>query len=122
LTVKPLARYKAALAVAWLSLPGAAVAEKVAGATLPDESRAIGEGRYRVERSYEETLKFFKSIYPPARYPRRPIANQPGIRAVHIENPEARPGGWEGLNVYELNGETRVYVLVAAERRQKRKS
>ncbi len=113
LTVQPLARYKAALAAVLLAVPGAGLAEKVAGAILPDEVKAIGEGRYRVDKSYEDTLKFFKSVYPPGRYPRKPIANQPGIRAVHIENPEARPGGWEGLNVYELRGETRIFVLVA---------
>jgi hypothetical protein len=27
-------------------------------------------------------------------------------------NPDARPGTWEGLNVYEIKGETRVFVLV----------
>ena len=113
LTVLPLARYKAALAAILLAAPGAGLAEKAAGAILPDEARAVGEGRYRVEKSYEDTLKFFKSVYPPGKFPRKPIANQPGIRAVHIENPEARPGGWEGLNVYELRGETRIFVLVA---------
>lgn len=114
----PLPRYKAALAAVFLAAPGWAPAEKVAGATLPDESRPIEPNRYRVERSYEDTLKFFKSVYPPGRYPRRPIANQPGLRGVHIENPEAKPGSWDGLNVYELQGETRVFVLVAAGRKE----
>lgn len=119
--MKPLARYKAALAAGLLLAPAAGLAEKVAGAQLPDEVRAVGEGRFRVDKSYEDTLKYFKSVYPPSRYPRRAIANQPGIRAVHIENPEPRPGGWEGLNVYELKGETRVFVLVAGERKPKKK-
>jgi hypothetical protein len=123
--MKTLSRYKAALTVLFLIWPVAVLAERVAGAVLPDQSRAIGESRFRVDRSYEETLKFFKSAYPPARYPRKPIANQPGIKAVHIANPEAKPGGWEGLNVYELKGETRVFVLVApvdekARKQQKR--
>ena len=74
--------------------------------------------RFQVDRSYEDTLKFFKTVYPPAKYPRRSIANQPGIKAVHIENPEAKPGGWDGLNVYELKGETRIYVLVAPKERK----
>ncbi|HEY7726218.1 MAG TPA: hypothetical protein VH880_12850 [Anaeromyxobacteraceae bacterium] len=107
------ARYKAALAAAALVAAGAAGAGKVAGATLPDDARQVEPGRYRVERSYEDALKFFRSVYPPGRFPRKPIANQPGIRAVHIQNPEPRPGTWEGLNVYELRGETRVFVLVA---------
>jgi hypothetical protein len=108
------ARYKAALAAAVaLVATGAARAEKVAGAALPDGARRVELNRYRIDRSYEDALKFFRSVYPPGRFPRKPIANQPGIRAVHIQNPEARPGTWEGLNVYELRGETRVFVLVA---------
>ena len=34
------------------------------------------------------------------------------MKAVHIENPDAKPGQWEGLNVYELKNETRIFVLV----------
>ena len=105
-------RYKAALAALLVAFPGLAWSEKVAGATLPEEARKIGENRYQVDRKYEDVLKFFRATYPPARYTRRPIVDQPGIKAVHIENPEARPGSWEGLNVYELKGETRVFVLV----------
>jgi hypothetical protein len=112
LTVPRFARYKAAL-VAFLALvPGLALAEvKVAGALLPDGAVKVAENRYRVPRDYEETLKFFRQTYG-ARYTRRPIADQPGVKAVHIENPDARPGQWEGLNVYELKGETRVFVLL----------
>ena len=107
----PVPRYKAALAVLFLSLPALAGAEKVAGAVLPDEAVKVGENRYRIPKSYEETLKFFKSVYGP-RYDRRPIADTPTVKAVHIANPDARPGQWEGLNVYELKNETRVFVLV----------
>ncbi len=108
-------RYMAALAAALLGTPVTARAEKVAGATLPDGAKPVEPRRYRVEKTYEETLNFFKSVYPVAKYPRQAIVNQPGIKAIHIANPEARPGGWEGLNVYELRGETRVFVLVAPE-------
>jgi hypothetical protein len=111
LTVGLVPRYKAALLAASLSLPGLALAEKVAGAILPDEATRIGENRFRVARSYEETLKFYRGVYPP-RFTRRPIADTPSVKAVHIENPDARPGQWEGLNVYELKNETRVFVLV----------
>jgi hypothetical protein len=108
----PLPRSKAALAAVFLAVPGLALAEKVAGAILPDDAVKIGENRYRVSKSYEETLKFFRSVYGPGKYARRPIADTPSVKAVHIENPEARPGQWEGLNVYELKNETRVFVLV----------
>jgi hypothetical protein len=104
-------RYKAALAATLLALPGVALAERVAGAVLPDEATRVGENRYQVARSYEDTLKFYRTVYP-ARYTRRPIVDQPAVKAVHIENPDARPGTWEGLNVYELKGETRIFVLV----------
>ncbi len=105
-------RYKAALAAAALAVPGAALAERVAGAVIPDEATRIGENRYQVPRSYDDTIKFYRQVYVPARYARRQIVDQPGVKAVHIENPDARPGTWEGLNVYELKGETRVFVLV----------
>jgi hypothetical protein len=107
----PIPRYKAALAVALLAAPALAAADKVAGAILPDDATKVAENRYRVGRSYDDTLKFFKAAYGP-RYVRRPIADQPGLKAVHIENPDARPGTWEGLNVYEWKGETKVFVLV----------
>jgi hypothetical protein len=107
----PLPRYKAALAAVFLALPGLALAEKVAGAILPDEAVKIGENRFRIPKSYEETIKFFRGVYGP-RFRRRPIADTPSVKAVHIENPDAKPGQWEGLNVYELKNETRVFVLV----------
>ncbi len=105
-------RYKAALVAFLFAAPAVASAERVAGALLPDDARRIETNRYRVDKNYEETLKFFRTVYPPAKYPRKSIVNQPGIKAVHIDNPGARPGSWDGLNVYELRGQTRVFVLV----------
>ncbi len=108
----PLPRYKAALAAVFLLLPGFALAaEKAGGAVVPDESVRIGENRFRSPRSYEETLKFYRAVYGP-RYTRRPIADTPSVKAVHIDNPDAKPGQWDGLNVYELKGETRIFVLL----------
>jgi len=110
--VRRLPRYKPVLVVASLLLaPGLANALTVAGATLPDDAKKVGENRYQLDRDYEAVLKFFRTTYS-ARYARRPIADQPGVKAVHIENPDAKPGQWEGLNVYELKGEVRVFVLV----------
>ena len=112
LTVRRLSRYKPAVAVFLLLLaPGLATALTVAGATLPDDAKKVGENRYQLGRDYEAALKFFRTTYS-ARYTRRPIADQPGVKAVHIENPDAKPGQWEGLNVYELKGEVRIFVLV----------
>jgi hypothetical protein len=112
LTVSAASRYKAALIALLVGVPGAAQAEKVAGASLPDDAVKVAELRYEVPRGYEETLKFFRQVYGPGKYRRRSIADQPTVKAVHIENPDARPGQWEGLNVYEQRGVTRVFVLV----------
>jgi hypothetical protein len=43
-------------------------------------------------------------------FPRKPVVNQPGVKAVHISNPSGR-GAWEGLNIYEANDEVRIYVV-----------
>lgn len=107
-------RYKAALFAAGLWLAGGRVWAggefKVRGAWLPGGSARIAEDRYRAPSGWEETLKFYKNTYPPAKYPRRSIVNQPSIKAVHIVNGEG--GDWEGLNVYELQGgEVRLFVL-----------
>lgn len=104
-------RYKAALVAFLVALPGAVLSDTVAGATLPDDAVKVGDNRYRVNRSYEDTLKFYRQVYGP-KYRRRPIADLSSVKAVHIENPEAKLGRWEGLNIYELKGETRVFVLI----------
>jgi hypothetical protein len=112
LTVRRVSRYKPAVVASLLLLaPGLASALDIAGATLPDDAKKVGENRYRLHRDFEETLKYYRTVYS-ARFTRRPIADQPGVKAVHIANPDAKPGQWEGLNVYELKGEVRVFVLV----------
>lgn len=111
LTVRRLSRYKPAVVASLLLAPGLATALTVAGAILPDDARKVGENRYHLSRDYEGVLKYYRTTYS-ARYTRRPIADQPGVKAVHIANPDAKPGQWEGLNVYELKGEVRVFVLV----------
>ena len=82
----------------------------VGGAQIPEGAQKVGENRYRAPQNWEETLKYFKSVYPPQAYPRRGIVNQPGIRAIHIVN-TAAARGFEGLNVYEANDEVRIYVV-----------
>ena len=99
----------AAVAAAVLVLAGVARAELLDGVQLPDKSSKVGERRYRVPQDWENTLKYFKTVYPTATYPRRSIVNQPGVKAIHITNPSGK--GWAGLNVYEANEEVRVYVV-----------
>ena len=89
---------------------GAAEAEILDGVQFPDRTAKVGERRYRVPQDWENTLKYFKTAYPSAQYPRHTIVNQPGVKAIHIANPDGH-GGWVGLNIYEANDEIRVYIV-----------
>ena len=94
-------------AVSWGS-PARAGNSLAFGLPLPSGSTEVGENRYRSGSSYEDTIKFFTTNY--RGLPRKPIANQPGIRAVHFDSMEAS-SGWEGFNVYERAGEVRIFVI-----------
>ncbi len=102
-------RYIAALFSTALLFGGAALAAPVTvkGAVLPGGSREVGENRFRSPMNYADTLTFYGKAYKSN--PRKPIVNQPGLRGVHIVN-DAK-GEWDGLNVYEHNGETRIFVV-----------
>jgi len=89
---------------------GAARAETLDGVQFPDKTMKVGERRYRVPQDWENTMKYFKAAYPSAQFPRRTIVNQPGVKAIHLANPDGH-GGWVGLNIYEANDEVRVYVV-----------
>ena len=98
------------LAAGALALAGVAWAEVIGGVQLPSGAQKVGENRYRSPDDFEETLKYYKTVYPPERYPRKPIVNQPGVKAVHIQNPSGK--NFEGLNIYEANeGEVRIFIV-----------
>ncbi len=107
-----------------LLLTGAAGAARAAdgdlGAQVPDGSRKVAEHRFHSGNDFEGTLKFYKNVYPAPQFPRKAVVNQPGVKAIHISNPSGR-GGWEGLNVYEANDETRIYVVPADGSAKKKK-
>jgi hypothetical protein len=94
------------------SKPAQAAGEfKARGFTLPTGSVKVDEDRFRMPLAWDEMQRFLRNTYPPARYPRRALPNQNGVRAVHIVNPK-QGEEWEGANVYEAGkGEVRVYVL-----------
>ncbi len=103
-----------AAAGAWAS--SAAAAEPSAfGAILPNGAHQVGKDRYQSPSGFGETLKFYSKVYSLEHYPRKAIADLPGVRAVHLVN--AGRGEWEGLNIYELNGSTRIFVLPRAAKR-----
>jgi hypothetical protein len=91
-----------------MAVPARAAPLTVKGAILPSGSRQVGENRYRSPSNYADTLTFYGRQYKTN--PRKTIVNQPGIRAVHIVNDGK--GDWEGLNIYELGGETRIFVVL----------
>lgn len=86
-----------------------AVAEVVGGVQLPNGTQKVGENRYRSPQDFEGTLKYFRSVYPPEKYPRKSVVNQPGVKAVHISNPSGK--NFEGLNIYEANDEVRIFIV-----------
>ncbi len=115
LDTSDLGSYKAAgcwalAAALGMLVSGAAWAEVLDGVQFPDRTTKVGERRYRVPQDWENTMKYFKTAYPSAQFPRRTIVNQPGVKAIHLANPDGH-GGWVGLNIYEANDEVRVYVV-----------
>jgi len=91
-----------------------ASAESVDGVQLPDGTKKVGERRFRSGQPFDKTLDYFRTIYPPSKYPRTSIVNQPGVRAVHISFPDGKKHA--GLNVYEDRSqrrEVRIYMVPA---------
>lgn len=107
------------LAVALLGALPTSRAETVSGAQLPDGAQKVAENRYRTAQKFDDALKYYKTVYPPAAYPRKAIINQPGVKAVHIVNPSGK--GFEGLNIYEANDEVRIYVVTSVEVKPKKR-
>lgn len=69
-------------------------------------------GRYQATRSYEETLDFYRRLFNQTGGVRwRNIVNLPGIKAKHVASLRNKTR-WEGLNIYEKQGDVRIYVLL----------
>lgn len=106
---RPLARLLAVGVWAWAAAAGA---EQVDGVQLPDGAARVGERRYRSPKDFEDTLTYFRTVYPAATYPRRTVINQAGVKAVHISFPPGK--SVEGINVYEDREtlrEVRIYLV-----------
>jgi hypothetical protein len=83
---------------------------KARGFFLPDGAVKVDEDRYRLPQPWDDAVRWYRATYPPAKFPRRTLRNQSGIRAMHITN--STNAEWEGANVYETaRGEVRVYVM-----------
>ena len=80
------------------------------GFWLPDGAVKVDEDRYRLPQPWDDAVKFYRATYPPAKFPRRTLRNQSGVRAMHIGN--TAKGEWDGANLYETQrGEVRVFVM-----------
>lgn len=101
-----------------LLLTGQAFASSKKGVQLPDGASQVGEDRYRAPDDYDGTLKYYRLVYPPARYRWKAVIDQPGVKAMHIE---LGIRGVEGINIYDANDSVRIY-LVSAEPTKARKS
>ena len=83
---------------------------KAHGFTLPDGAVKVDDDRYRLPQAWDDAIRFYRSAYPAAKFPRRTLHSQSQVRAIHIANPSG--GEWDGANLYESGrGEVRVYVL-----------
>jgi hypothetical protein len=105
-----------ALILALLVATGASAAEgfKARGFLLPDGAVKIDEDRYRLSQPWDEAVKFYRKLYPSAKYPRHNLHSQTPVRAVHIDNPSGVE--WDGVNIYEASrGEVRLYILPGKE-------
>ena len=88
-----------------------AIAKKVHGAHVLDESRPVGDDRFQSMRDWDRTLRFFRSVYgKTAGVVWRRVDTTPKVKAIHIENTR-RGQGWEGINIYETDGKIFVYVI-----------
>ena len=84
-------------------------------APLPDGVQKIEECRYKSPKNYTETLKFYKKLTGANQnYEFKKIIVRDDLRAIHIKNnnPSSR---WEGINIYEHNKETRIFIIPRSE-------
>lgn len=81
-------------------------------APVPSGAQPLSDkGRYRSPRTYDDTLDFYRrSFAPMGGIKWRNIVSMPGIKAKHVESLRKKTH-WEGINVYEKQGEVRIYII-----------
>jgi hypothetical protein len=90
-----------------------ALAATVHGAAVIDGAVKIEEDRFKSPQDWDKTIRFFRSVY--GRQPGivwRSIASTPKVKAIHIANTK-RGQSWEGINIYQTNGEVFIFVIKA---------
>lgn len=104
------------LVLTWLVMTVMAAssdADRVYGAPLLPGTVKVEEGRFKTSRSYDDTVDFYEKLFKGSQTVRmRKIINSPQVKATHVLN--GAPGsGWQGINIYEKDGETRLYFIKA---------
>ena len=100
----------AVLLLAAAPAPALAADPTAHGAQLPPGATRVAPGRFDAPMSWPYALKWFDKQYPKSKYPRVEIVNRPGLRAVHLKNPDSA-AKWDGLNLYEHKGRVKIFVL-----------
>ena len=68
-------------------------------------------GRFRSPYSYDETLDYYQRVFKNTTGVRwRNVVNLPSVKAKHIDCLRKKTH-WDGINIYEKQGEVRIYVL-----------
>jgi hypothetical protein len=99
------------LALCWALFLLAEDPDKLQGAPIPPGSHKLDDSRATSSRGYDDTVEFYEKLYKGnANWRFRSIISAPGIKAVHLQNHKGS-GGWSGLNIYEANNKTRIFVL-----------
>jgi len=101
------------LVAALLCAGRAEAANKVHGAMVDDTAKKVGESRYRSAEDWEKTIRFYRNAYggkPGIVW--STIETPPKVKAIHIANTAAKRT-WEGINIYEVNGDIFIYVIGA---------
>ena len=100
-----------AAALSVMLIGAEAEGERVYGAPILPGARKIEEARFAAGRSYDDTLEFYEKLYKGTGLVRfRAIINNPAIKAIHLQNLKAG-STWAGINIYELNGQTKLFVV-----------
>ncbi len=75
-------------------------------------AKQIEPGRYRCPNNYNETLMNYRRMLRNSGggFKWRTIIHQNNLKAKYLENTR-KNGKWAGINIYEYNGETRIFVV-----------
>lgn len=107
--VSMFAQAQVLLTMLWLA---GADNEKVHGAPLLPGATKIEEARYKTSRSYDDTVEFYEKLFKGSGSVRlRKVIHSPQVKATSVLN--SGGGGWVAVNIYEKDGETRLYFVKA---------